>query len=963
VADEHEPTPAEAASRSSGGLAHGRTLPSPSPSDGIDTRRMADALRKRMFGMAPDPPRIGRYVVVDRLGIGGMGVVYRAYDGDLDRRIAIKLVLGDAGIDAQQRLAREAQAIARISHPNVVGVYDVGTHENRVYVAMEYVDGRTLRAWMAEPRSWRECVDVFARAARGLAAAHDGGVVHRDFKPDNVLLGARGEVKVVDFGLALAAPSEVDDEHAATLESSDLRAAILPTSLAGTPAYMSPEQFAGMPLDARSDQFGFFIALYEALWGKRPFAGDSIAQLMLAVQSGRVIAPPDGHGVPRWLEAIVMRGLQNDPARRWPSMHVVADVLARDPAARRRARWLGAGALAAAAAAGAIAVRSIADRDDPCENADAVVWQTWTSERAMALEEAWTGLDAAFAADAAANATERLSTWAQHWSSAARDNCAATHVRREQSDELFDMRAACLRDRATNFASLVDVLEQGGEAALERSARALGELPPASGCADLEAVRSRFPPPGDPAAVDRVRDEIAHARARLSAVPDDDARAQARALVDTARALDHAPVLLEALLLAARNDADAARASAVFDQAFWIAAELHDEAGQYEAAIGAAYAEGAQLEHVEGGLGWLRHARAAAQRGTMPLRKLSRIEGHTGTIHLRAGRYAEAVVYHAMAATLVDADPEAEPLLVAAALVNLAASYNQLGAPAQAEPLLERALSIEEGVLGPHHPELASTLIDLGNAVYARGELQRCRALYERAIVLLEATKPDAAELGMALSNFAAVVGAQGDDAEALRRQRQALALFERTLGPNHLYVATTLGNIASREPPADAMRSIERAIAIYESHDPEHPGIGYAFNELADLHNTAGRSDLALAPAKRALAVREKKLGASHPDVAWSLHVLGDTLLAVGRVEEAIPKLERALAIRETLDGAELLVARSRFVLGTALWEKGERARARELMDAADPVLREGTSASDRIYIGRLDEWRAAHR
>jgi tetratricopeptide (TPR) repeat protein len=963
VAEEHEPTPADASSRSDHAVAHERTLPSPALADGIDTQRVAAALRQRIFGTPADPPRIGRYVVVDRLGAGGMGIVYRAYDGELDRRVAIKLVLGDASADAQQRLGREAQAIARISHPNVVGVYDVGMHEGRVYVAMEYVQGQTLRSWMGAPRSWREIAGVFALAARGLAAAHDGGVVHRDFKPDNVLLGTRGEVKVVDFGLALAGPSPVDEALAETLPSEDLQEAIVPTSLAGTPAYMSPEQFAGMPLDARSDQFGFCVALFEALWGQRPFVGASLAQLAVAVQSAHITLPPEGHGVPRWLEAIVVRGLAADPARRWASMHAVADALSRDPARQRRARALGIGALLAAVMAGGVGVRVLDDANDPCGEADLHMRELWTPARADDLRRAWLAMDASFAADAAVTVVGRLAVWAEEWAAAARDNCEATYVRGEQSAELLDMRSACLRDRASNFGALVDVLERGGLTAVVHAARAVGELPGLAACADPDAVRSRFPPPRDPAGVERVRDEITSARARLSAMPDDAARAEARALVDTARALDYPPVLLEALLLAARDETDPARASADYDRAFWIAAELHDETGQYEAALGAAYEDGALLERVEAGLVWLRHARASAHRGAMPLRKLARIEAHTGTIHLRAGRYREAVVHQAMSVALVEADPGAEPLLVAAALVNLAVAYTELGAPAQAEPLLERALDVEESVLGPHHPDLAPTLIDLGTAVHARGDLPRARALFERAIAVLESSKSDAPALGMALSNLATILGALGDDEEALRRLRQALALFERTLGPDHIYVAMALTNTAMREPPTEARLSIERALAIYESHDPQHPGIAYALNQLADLHSSAGRPELALVPAERALAVRENKLGPTHPDVAWSLHVVGDTLLSLGRVDEAIPRLERALAIREGIEGTELLVARTRFLLGVARWQSGDRAAGAALIDAADPVLRGGTSSSDLIYIARLDEWRAEHR
>ena len=316
----------------------------------------------------PRGTAIGRYVVLAPVGTGGIGEVYAAFDPQLDRKVAIKLVRPDASeavdvTEARARMQREAQALARLAHPNVVAVFDVGTFEDDVFVAMELIEGTTLKRWLAEARRpWREIRDMFVQAARGLASAHAAEMIHRDFKPENVMIGADGRARVLDFGLAR--PSVVEEVPAgprpladtAVGSASPFGAQITRTgTLLGTPAYMSPEQHMHQPTDARSDQFSFCVALYEGLYGERPFSGDTIAQLGMATLQGKLAEPPKGTNVPAWLRAVVVRGLAADPEARWPSMDALITALHADPAARRRKLTLliaGPLAIAAAVAAG-----------------------------------------------------------------------------------------------------------------------------------------------------------------------------------------------------------------------------------------------------------------------------------------------------------------------------------------------------------------------------------------------------------------------------------------------------------------------------------------------------------------------------------------------------------------------------------------------------------------------------------
>ncbi len=305
----------------------------------------------------PAGTRVGRYVVTGTLGAGGMGIVYAADDPQLGRRVSLKLLRaalpGPGSSEAARvRLHREARAMARLSHPNVVAVHDVGTWQGQVFVAMELVDGQNLRLWRGSAeRSVNEILDVFLAAGRGLCAAHAAGMVHRDFKPDNVLVGRDGRVCVTDFGLAR---SVEDPWQAAALELAPTLAATeadpeltRPGAILGTPAYMAPEQHAGGNVDTRTDQFSFCVALYEALHGERPFSGRTIDDLAQAVAAGRVAAPPRGARVPARLRRILLRGLSPRPGDRWPTMELLLAALGRDR--KRVPRRVAAIALAVAA--------------------------------------------------------------------------------------------------------------------------------------------------------------------------------------------------------------------------------------------------------------------------------------------------------------------------------------------------------------------------------------------------------------------------------------------------------------------------------------------------------------------------------------------------------------------------------------------------------------------------------------
>ncbi|MEM6734033.1 MAG: serine/threonine-protein kinase [Myxococcota bacterium] len=286
----------------------------------LDEAQARARVRARLFGEPLEPVRIGRFVVVDRIGSGAMGVVYSAYDSRLDRKVALKFMRRELMAErGQHRLLREARAMAQLSHANVVTVHEAGTIDGSVFIAMEHVDGVTLREWCEQERSLDETLAVLIDAGRGLAAAHAAGVTHGDFKPDNVLIDDSGRVRVVDFGLA----SGFD--------------ALPGTEVAGTPSYMAPEQFNGAT-GVHSDQFAFAVTAYECLFGVRPFDGVTLESLKNSVHNDAPRAPERRRNLGRGVRGALIRALSAKVEARFDSMDFLLAVLVRARALPKRRR-------------------------------------------------------------------------------------------------------------------------------------------------------------------------------------------------------------------------------------------------------------------------------------------------------------------------------------------------------------------------------------------------------------------------------------------------------------------------------------------------------------------------------------------------------------------------------------------------------------------------------------------------
>ena len=744
-------------------------------------------------GLAPGT-RLGNLVVEQELGRGGMGVAYAAYDEQLERHVAIKVLVGPQAERTRARLLNEARAMARFNHPNIAVIHDVGVTDGRTYVVMERVEGVTLAEWSKAPRAPDEVLGVYLQAARGLAAAHAAGILHRDFKPANAMLGKDGRVRVLDFGLAGTDPS------------SPARGVSLPSlggAAFGTPAYMSPEQRARGPVDARSDQFSFCVALWEALHGERP----------LALEGSEVVVRPVARrpGIPARIDRALRRGLAVEPAARHPGMEPLIRALA-DPWRARRGALIAAGALGliglAAGSAWALA------RPVACQGLDRRAAEVWPAGRRESLR----GVLGA----AASPVEQALDAYAAKWVEYRTDVCAATAVRHEQSEAALDLRTACTERLLAQLETVVDLLERPG-ANPARALDVVRVLDAPRVCDDVRALAAGHPPEDDPAR----REQVEALDRRLFAGY---AVARAGRLVESATALGL--VLLEAERFPALRARVLEKLGNVEIDTDLAAADTHLVAG-------AAAAMSTGQDHIAGKAfrslillrltqrryddahAMARLAEAAFERSSSEnARDRADVHKFESDLYVREGKLTEGLASLEKARSLDDFTRE---LSLSAYDMREANILDKLGRDAEAREKYQTALAYIVRVKGEDHPQVATILNNLGSIAM------------------------DAGDLESALDFF-----------------RRSLAVKERVLGPTSLGSGITRGNVADAlyrlRRYDEAEREVRAAIELIEKQlKADGEQLSYPLETLGGLLLDTGRAAEAVAPLERARAIREK--------------------------------------------------------------------------------------------------------
>lgn len=915
--------------------------------------------------------KLGRYRVLEVVGSGGMGIVYAAYDPKLDRRIALKSLRGLGNDERRRRrILREAQAQARLSHPNVIAVHDCGEVGERAYIAMEYVDGQTLGRWLVErPRTWPQIREVFLAAGRGVAAAHAAGLVHRDFKPDNVLISQSGRVWVSDFGLArVFACSNRGDEPSSdgtTRRSAEMATLSRTGGLVGTPAYMAPEVFEGASVDAKADQYAFCVALYEALCGVRPHAASSLTELANKVLSEPIRElPVRVGGVPKAVRRAILIGLDRDPARRHGSMDALLDVLDARPWRMRTRTWL-----SLPFAALAVGLFAFWGQERPLRDCRATLPdEVWSAQRRAAVQRVLEehGPDK----EAGRRIVSAIDGYVDRHGELEREVCRA--VLEDQGAPTSPLQLRCLQRGALQLDALLGIFESADREVLARGHLAVEALPPIESCADPRGLMLRAPEPPEPsvaAEVDEGGEAVGVIRALSSAGAYEEALQESTSLVRRAQALGYRPLLAEALALRG--------------QALGRVGEL--EASQqvlfdavHEATVGGArMAKVEALVHLVFVLGShgssFEEARRMARQAEAEILAMGGHDGvessrlmNVGAVEHADGNFAEALEAFERAKAL--RDREREPLRFADTLCNIAGPLHRLGRGQEAIDHYRACLEIWEAEVGRRHPEVASTRANLGIALLGVGKLDEAAQVLHVAVEELEAaSERPLPELVSALGALAATMAYRGDPQQALTLHWRALALAIEIFGARSTAVVqeriTLTRALLDLDDRDAAKEQLESALDVARSvYEPGHPTMGEISELQAQLAWDEKDFERAAASMTQSLVVWRSTLGVDHPWFGDGLMRLGAIWLDGGHPERARQVLEVAVAMADQ-PGHEPYRMSARYVLARALVSSSghrssrDRARARELARSARALAVEaGHSEMAQTIEGWLD-------
>jgi tetratricopeptide (TPR) repeat protein/predicted Ser/Thr protein kinase len=967
----------------SSGASHEDVTQRPAPS-------LDDTLRS---GGGPEPrslpagvqrgTAIGRFVVLDRLGLGGMGVVYSAFDPELDRKVALKLVLAgqpSTGGSSRARLLREAQSMAQVSHPNVAAIYDVGTTDDGIYIAMEYIDGFTLTDWLAVTRrGWQEIVEVFVAAARGIEAAHAAGLIHRDLKPDNLMIGRDGRVRVLDFGLARAntgpRSSESNEALPATSSGSWSPASSLelhltaPGHVMGTPMYMAPEQHAGKPVDARCDVYSFCVALWEAVYRQRPFGGRSIAEIATNVLSGRIVEPA-GVKIPGWLRATLLRGLAADPDKRIPDMRTLIAELSQDRSRRAR-RIVVAGAVVAAVAGGVVVTRYVVGVAAPCDDAKAVLAGVWDAERRDEIEAAFDAENKSYVDATWTNVERSLDGYANAIVAMRTEACEATRIHGTQSDELLGRRMACLDRRVRRLGALTSTLANGGAETVQRAVEATDGLPDLAPCADAERLMQGVAPPEDAATrelVEEIRGELEETKSFAVAGHIADLAERSADILARARATEYAPLIAEALLARGNYDVNLGQNDAALEH-LGDALELAEAHGHdpviAEASIVLVLAEGRGRSRFDVADVYARRAGAVLDRmgGEPRLRML--LLSHVGMIENIRGRYAESLVALEAALAIAEELGKGSSPSVLPILNSMSVALLENDRPQDADAVVQRALTIIETQVGLSHPNAGVVFANQARMRDREHEYEEAVALWQRSReVFIASLGPDHPNVGAVSNGEGLALVALGRDADAAVAFDRAQEIVSRASGKDHLNVAGALVNLGAAQTrlgrPELAIATLRRALEIKTARlGVDHEDVAYVSDLLGDALLASGDTALARASYERSLEVMQKLGGADDPRTAYPRTGLGQVARAVGDLELARSHLEKALAV-QAADVPKMQRGDTRFELAQALADSDPK-RARQLAAEAIVAYREA-GARGRVRLAAAQAWLDAH-
>ena len=899
--------------------------------------------------------RIGRFTVLELLGRGGMGVVYACYDDQLDRKIAVKLLIDRKSGDSQHgraRLLREAQALARLSHPNIVAVHEVGAVDDQVYVAMEFVRGVNLEAWVAEEPSWSEVVAAFIQAGRGLEAAHRAGIVHRDFKPQNVLITRDGLVKVLDFGLARASEDPLQDLLASADDGEDESDSVLlqpltrTGSILGTPAYMSPEQHRGERVTPASDQFSFCVSLYQSLYRQLPFTMTSLAALRRDLMKGAVAPVPVRSPVPGRIARLLRRGMATAPEARFPSMTELLAELAHDPRATRRRVGITAAVAGVVGLASFTAAGSWTAPTPTYPDAQVELAGIWGPERAREVQAAIQATGSPHADESWALVEGQMRRHAEAWATMRNEACR-THAEGRQSDPLFDLRMACLDQRRAGFAQLVDILAAANATTLDSAIAAVGKLPGLEPCADSEALTSAVAPPEDPRTrvqVQVLRESLARAEAHQFAGQYAAGLERVEKIESEATRLGYKPLLAETLLRRGGLQMESGENLAAlesYERALLTALEVDHKVVAAQAIGRELFLRATRLRQPAEALAAVPLATALNAHVRNDVGMYANFLNSVGVVYGSSMKLEDARRSFEAAQALREAHGQQNSLGGLDTLANLVEIANIENREDESVALARKVVAVSGPMLGDHHPKhvrhlttLGGGLVDIGRPNEARGVLGRAEkelATVGSAVVRVlaysclghleladgdlvaareyyEKENTNAADytdyIYRTQTQLAKVVALEGDETTARRQFTEALAQREKQAGvedPDYLHGQAMYADaLVDLNHPGEAVSQLEPLLTRCAETDLP-PWVVYI---CAKLRRTLGRAQDRLGDADAAertwtLARDEytQVLPPGHFDRMEVAFMLGDLALRRRRFPEAVRWLREAEA------------------------------------------------------------------
>lgn len=874
----------------------------------------AEGLATTLSGGAPAPSvvlpdRVGRYRIAETLGQGAMGTVVAAYDEALERRVAIKFLRRASHAGARARLEREAQTLASLAHPRIVRIYEVGEHEGRPYLVMEFIEGRTLRRWWTDDAPpYAERLRALVEAGRGLEAAHAAGIIHRDFKPDNVLVDRRGAVRVVDFGLARAGEGTARSETSPHFDTTSDDVLTRSGAVIGTPAYMAPEQHRGRVVDARADQFAFCVTAWEALFGARPFTGD-YAALTFAILHGRITAPPSRQGVPRAVERALRRGLAVDPERRWPSMTALLDALTRR---RRRAPWVLAGVGVFAIA---IAVATRGRGEAPCTT-PAEVDAGWPAASLARLEAQLGASPDPAVRTPWQQAQRELGTWRSALREAATRSCTANAPEAR----------TCVEESLARTQVLLATLETFPSNTLPRVVPRLPDAVPTG----VPPAPCRMPAVGTPEHALWHELRRVETEARLGQT--DAARERWTTLAPRVQATGRPELAAELEFLRGRI-ADVERRSSDAQVAY-EAAYFHAHEGVHpRVAIDAARSllvlTAATPARIEEAKRWARLAHAQAERAGLPLER-ARV------------------------------DALLAPLLYMA------------GEQAASQALFESTSTALEAGLGPRSPELWDFRLRFAMLLTDTADLERAQELSRGALAAYRERYGDRSLKVAATLGILGGIASNSDETDrATEYFAEALEIYRAILPPDDVRIANAMANYGRQlyraHRPDEAEAQLEGALAIYARQSGPRPrGIAQASTALAWLLRNRGEIDRALQALQRALEAQAENLPPDHPDRGNTLLQMALAELDRGQTEAAFLHLRRAEAIHRKVYGDDSVPMATLLHVRSMLFDaQRDDASARADLAAARAILERRTEPPppDLWFRLRMAEAWSLHR